>query len=36
MLVFDSFDVRQIIVVIEYDCKLYNVSILHQGDRIVE
>ena len=32
----DTLDVRQIKAVIEYDGKLQNVSILHQGDRIVE
>ena len=32
----DTLDVRQIKAVIEYDGKLQNVSILYQGDRIVE
>ena len=32
----DTLDVRQIKAVVEYDGKLQNVSILHQGDRIVE
>ena len=32
----DTLDVRQIKAVIEYDGKSQNVSILHQGDRIVE
>ena len=32
----DTLDVRQIKAVVEYDGKLQNVSILYQGDRIVE
>ena len=32
----DTLDVRQIKAVVEYDGKLQKVSILHQGDRIVE
>ena len=32
----DTLDVRQIKAVVEYDGKLQNVSILHQGDRSVE
>ena len=32
----DTLDVRQIKAVVEYDGKLQNVSILRQGDRIVE
>ena len=32
----DTLDVRQIKAVVEYDGKLQNVPILHQGDRIVE